>query len=256
MKGHLRWIIGLACGGLLAALACPLTCRAQATGPEVVKGRVVDAQGKPVEGVAVASYWYRSWRGPVKDSLSAYEGATTDRDGRFSLEIQSYGRDTALLAMDRGRKAGGLAVVKAGKAGEPVTIKLEPMARVHGSFSCNDLGTPPTWSNVYFSLMPGGLRCVMNESEQARFDVFLPPGTYEYNAYGTDVDHVRKEITVRAGQTELDLGTIDLPATIIARHKGKEPPAWHVTDARGVSKDVKLSDFKGKWVLMEFWGFW
>jgi hypothetical protein len=29
-----------------------------------------------------------------------------------------------------------------------------------------------------------------------------------------------------------------------------------VTDARGVKRDVQLSDFKGKWVLIEFWGFW
>lgn len=83
----------------------------------------------------------------------------------------------------------------------------------------------------------------------------LPPGTYQLWAYGTDVDNLRKEIVVKAGMPELDL-TLDLPATIIARHKGKAPPAWHVTDARGVKKDVKLTDFKGKWILMEFWGFW
>jgi hypothetical protein len=26
---------------------------------------------------------------------------------------------------------------------------------------------------------------------------------------------------------------------------GQKPPAWHVTEARGVSKEVQLSDFKG-----------
>src|SRR2546427_2043 len=34
---------------------------------------------------------------------------------------------------------------------------------------------------------------------------------------------------------------------------GQKPPAWHVTDARGVSKEVQLSDFKGKWVVVDFW---
>jgi len=71
-----------------------------------------------------------------------------------------------------------------------------------------------------------------------------------------EVAHRRRELTLRADQPELDLKTIDVPATVIARHKGKAPPAWKVTDARGVKKDVTLADFKGKWVLVEFWGFW
>src|SRR5208337_1009565 len=112
--------------------------------------------------------------------------------------------------------------------------------RVHGSISCSELGRAPKWTNIYFSLMPGRTRLVGNESEQAEFDVLLPPGTYQLWAYGTDVDDLRKEVVVKAGMPELDL-TLDLPATIIARHKGKATPAWHVTDARGVKKDVKLT---------------
>ena len=41
----------------------------------------------------------------------------------------------------------------------------------------------------------------------------------------------------------LHLGAIDLKLTPIARLYGKEPPAWHITDARGVPKDVRPSDF-------------
>ena len=55
---------------------------------------------------------------------------------------------------------------------------------------------------------------------------------------------------------DVDLKTLEVPATIIARHVGKAPPPWHVTDARGVNKEVQLADFKGKWVLLEFWGYW
>jgi hypothetical protein len=36
---------------------------------------------------------------------------------------------------------------------------------------------------------------------------------------------------------------------------GKALPDWTVTDAQNAKKDVKLADFKGKWVLLEFWGF-
>ena len=54
----------------------------------------------------------------------------------------------------------------------------------------------------------------------------------------------------------LDLGTLDLTPTAITRSIGKRLPPWTVTDARGVAKTVTLDDFRGKWVLLEFWGFW
>lgn len=37
------------------------------------------------------------------------------------------------------------------------------------------------------------------------------------------------------------------------KHYGEKLPAWHIVDARGVSKNVQLSDYKGKWVLVKFW---
>ena len=180
----------------------------------------------------------------------------TDREGAFAIELQLYGSDGALLAMDRGQKVGGSVVVKAKGPVEPVTITLGPLVRVHGSFSCSELGKRPTWTNVYISLMPGNIRLVANDSEEATFDVLVTPGTYQFWGYGTDVANLTKEITAKADSPDLDLGVLDIPATIIAKHKGKAPPEWKVTAARGVKNDVKLADFKGKWVLMEFWGFW
>jgi hypothetical protein len=256
MKKSVRRPATLVCLVMLTVLGGLSPAWAQPAGPLKVTGKVVDDKGKPVEGATVASFWVRSFRGDAKGTLSPSQGVTTNREGEFSVELQLYGRDAALLAMGRDRKVGGLVMVKAKPPALPITIPLGPLTRVHGSFSCSELGTSPKWTNVYMSVMPDGTRLVMNESEQAEFDVMLPPGTYQLWAYGTDVDNLRKEVVVKAGMPELDLKTLDLPATIIAKHKGKSPPAWHVTDARGVRKDVKLTDFKGKWVLMEFWGFW
>jgi hypothetical protein len=239
-------------GGLRPALG-------QVAGPVKVKGKVVDAKGAPVEGATVASFWMRSGRGTDGKGVSSFspvQGVTTDRDGAFAIEIQLYGRDGALLAMDHSRKTGASIIVKAKDPVEPVKITLGPLVRVHGSFSCNELGKRPTWTNVYISLMPGNVRLVMNQSQEAKFDVLVPPGTYRFWGYGTDVADLTKEITAKADSLDLDLGTLDMAATIIAKHKGKSPPEWKVTDARGVKKDVKLADLRGKWVLMEFWGFW
>jgi hypothetical protein len=248
--------IAVACLLIVASLDDPRAARAQQSGPVKVSGKVFDDQGKPVDGATVSSFWVRSFRGTGKDAFSAIRGVTTKQDGSFSTELQLYGRDTVLFAVNREQKAGGLATVEAKAPDKLVTITLKPLTRVHGSFSCTELGKAPVWTNVYISTVPGEVRVVMNESEKASFDVPLPPGTYQLWGYGSDVDNLRKEITVKAGAAELDLGTLDLPATIIAKHKGKALPDWCVTDARGVKKEVKLADFKGKWVLMEFWGFW
>ena len=44
--------------------------------------------------------------------------------------------------------------------------------------------------------------------------------------------------------------------TRLGRLYGKELPPWHVTGARGLKKDITIADFKGKWVVIDFWGFW
>jgi peroxiredoxin len=37
------------------------------------------------------------------------------------------------------------------------------------------------------------------------------------------------------------------------KNYGKQLPAWHIVDARGVDKNVQLTDFKGKWLIVHFW---
>lgn len=231
----------------LLGLALPLATPAQEE--MKVTGRVLDAAGKPVAAAKIATFW------TVADGIpTPYKAATTDTEGRFTLPVAFYGRRQGLLAYAKDRKTGGLLVVEPKAADKPVEIKLGPLVRVRGKFFCKELNKRPKWTNVY--LMSGTARFLMCASNEASFSFALPTGTYKFWGYGTDIRDVRKDITLTAAKPELDMGTLDVPATVIAKHIGKAPPAWHVTDARGVKKEVKLADFKGKWVLMEFWGFW
>ena len=134
-------------------------------------------------------------------------------------------------------------------------MKLAPLVKVSGRFESKELGRKPPWTTVYITTSKNA-RLVQSDSTNADFAFWLPPGKYKFDGYGQDVRGVKRELDVPADKPDLDLGAIDLPATVIAKHVGKEPPAWHVTDARGLSKDVTLADLKGKWVLIEFWGFW
>jgi hypothetical protein len=70
------------------------------------------------------------------------------------------------------------------------------------------------------------------------------------------VESLRREIVVTTREPVLDLGALDLKASPIGRHTGKAPPPWHVTAAQGVSRGVQPTDYLGRWLLMEFWGYW
>jgi hypothetical protein len=233
--------------GAAAVLTLLVALTAHAQEQVKVTGRVVDAAGKPVVGVDVATLWNAE-----NDRMTPYKGATTDADGRFTLS--TYPHLEALLALDKGRKAGGLVLLDVKAADKPVEIKLAPLVYVHGQFFCKELNKRPPWTNVYMTA--GRARFLYCISQEAKFSFRLPPGTYKFDGYGTDVQDLKKDITLTADKPDVDLGTLDLPATIIARHVGKAPPPLHVTDARGLKKGVQLADLKGKWVLIEFWGFW
>jgi thiol-disulfide isomerase/thioredoxin len=189
--------------------------------------------------------------------------------------------------MDRERRRGGIAVLPKGKEGEPVEVGIGPLVRVRGSFEGPAPGQRPYWTHVYVN-RPEDLtrpldstRLVSCGSFDATFAFSLPPGRYSLRAYSQYADKEVLEgdlipdrpIALEDDVPEVDLGCLRLSPHPIdvrmmearskeagrwwdhTRHYGERPPRWHVTDARGVSKDVQLADFRGKWVLVDFWGF-
>ena len=98
--------------------------------------------------------------------------------------------------------------------------------------------------------------CIQNVTKDAKFEFVLPVGEYAVTSYGQDVKQTKTPLNVTADRSEYDLGKIDLKATPLAKLQGKPMPEWSIVDARGAKKDVKLTDYKGKWVYIEFWGFW
>ncbi len=81
---------------------------AQAESFTRVTGRVVDADGKPVAGARVAEHWYAE-DGEV---LKPVRPAESENDGTFLLELELYGRDMAVMAVDATGTLGGVATVR------------------------------------------------------------------------------------------------------------------------------------------------
>ena len=108
----------------------------------------------------------------------------------------------------------------------------------------------------------------------------LPPGRYVLDAYNLRLEdkeerldgRIEKEIVLTGDTAEIDLGVLMLSRVTrlninqkikqsqasgamgdYTKRYGEKLPAWNIVDARGVSKDAQLADFKGKWVLVDFW---
>jgi hypothetical protein len=216
--------------------------------PGDITGQVLDTAGKPVAGIKVSQSWIAE-----DGRWTTRTGTRTDAGGRFSYKTQYAGG--RLMTFDATQEHGAVVTFDAEGAGKPLILKLRPTTLVRGAFTNKGIGREI--EKVYVSFKAQGTRMAVAAHRGApSFVLRLPPGDYGLSVGGVDCQRMSRNITIPADKGAFDLGTIDLKPTIVAQQYGKKPPAWTVTDARGVDADVTLADFKGKWVLLEFWGYW
>jgi hypothetical protein len=217
-----------------------------------IAGRVIDAEDHPVAGAQIANLWSFD----QSSAGSPFRGLDCDKDGRFDGPLDPWEDDFFIAAYSGDRTLAG--IVEVAKEGSTdLLIRMKPSVRVHGRLASKDLGRNVTWTNTYWSLEPGAHRLAQCLSRKGEFDVMLPAGSYSWFAYGGDVLSRKGEVSLSPDVRDVDLGGIDLPAAFLALHKGKELPPWKVTAARGVALDKSaIADFRGRWLLVEFWGHW
>ncbi len=242
----------------IAILVSTAAVMAHASEIERVTGRVVDAEGRPVAGVRVAEDWSIDQSGP----LVPYRPVVTAADGSFSVEIEFYGRDRLLMAGDTEGKTGGLATVSAKMPSaklprKPIEIRLGPLAEVRVRYASEEPNLPLRESFVNIRQVTSKLPVARGHSRASAFAFRLPPGRYTFQGEegGDHHEMDSREMTLEPGKS-VDLGEIKLRPSRVARLYGKPAPAWHFADARGVPPTVQPDDFKGKWLVLEFWGFW
>ncbi|MCE9584018.1 MAG: hypothetical protein K8T20_16155 [Planctomycetes bacterium] len=232
----------------VAACASLLLVSAASAADTILTGTVVDADGKPVAGAEVGSNWQ------FGDETRAYDAVKTAEDGTFSLTIRYYHPPTAILAMDAAHERGAAVVVVEADAVKPQALTLAPLVTVKGTFACTDPTVTPNLTSVQWQF--GKARCGNAYATEPGWSVKLPPGAWGFWIYNPELGPFTKEFEIPSGGKELDLGVLKVAPTFLSGFYGKELPKWKVSDARGAEKTVQISDFKGKWVLVEFWGFW
>lgn len=214
-----------------------------------VKGRVVDAKGAPVSGVEVAGSW------SLEDGkLVAVGGATTGHDGTFAFDAPPYAPQVMTLAYNRDRAMGGLAMFDQG-AKSDVEIKLEPLGRLALELDTSKLGAANDSSYLNISAGSANGPPVISCMASGKLTIALPAGSYQVMAMNlASQPPTSEEVKIVARQTAEH--RVAFEPSKLTKLAGKAPPPWYATDARGVGADVTLADFKGKWLLLEFWGYW
>jgi hypothetical protein len=215
--------------------------------------QVFGADHKAVSKAEASLFWQ------VKDGVMTSvsdESAASDAAGKMVLRFSDRNENRPVLIFSPDRKLGGILGISKTNNGKELTVTLGPTVRARGQLSCSELNAKPKWANTMVT--PDGFqsRFAQHMGNSADFNFVLPAGKYSFNSYGSDVGNHTQRVTLVAENPDLDLGTIDLKATAIAKLKGKPAPTWDVTAARGVKRTAKLSDYKGRWVYLEFWGFW
>ncbi len=219
----------------------------------LVTVKAVDADNKPVPKADAALFW------DVQDGAMTPRGEkpiVTDADGKAVLRVDDWNEKRPVLVLSADRALGGVVGVSKADDGKEATVTLGPTIRLKGKVECKELNFKPEWTET--TVTADGFRAFFTQdiSKSAAFEFVLPAGKYQLGIRGSDLEDVNQTVALTADHRECDLGTIDLKASPIAKLKGKTPPDWVIADARGVKKEVKLSDYKGKWVYIEYWGFW
>lgn len=128
--------------------------------------------------------------------------------------------------------------------------------RVEGGFACESLGRPPADVGLAVFRLPEERRVSASGWTAGRFHLELPPGDYRFLIHGVEIAQCILDVQVPVGAGRLDVGTIPLEPSLLATHYGKPPPDWIVSEARGLDPGASLADFRGRWVVLAFWGYW
>ena len=226
-----------------------------------IRGRVVDAKGRPVAGVELGTGWNfggDSVRPRWRSGVVAKPGTklVTDEDGRFAGTLYARRPAVAIFALDLQKHRGGTVIFEKKKIQADYLLTLGPLVHLHGQVELPETQVKDKTRYLYLTDKRARIAIGSFVSAGSAFSFWAPPGEYDLSFSAKDVKKVTMGVLLRKEERELDLGTLSLLPTNLAKHYGKPPPAWNITAARNVRKDITLADYKGKWVMIEFWAYW
>jgi len=263
----------VACGAVVSLLALGSAMAADVKAgpkPEPLRKltiRVLDADGKPVGGAHVGRichFWQKNLKPQIadRDGFMYSDHRVTNAEGLATIdypadEFRQLFKRSCIVVRQDGRHLTSIVDIDPENSKTQLDVTLVPECRVSGKLVCAEFDKrrrKMDWTNVYLNV--GKKRTMWCASEdEGNFHFFLPPGKYNLEAYGTYMQSTYETIMVPPGKRELAV-RMAVPATRFALLQGLPAPELRDIVAWKNSKPLRLSDLRGKCVLLDFWGYW
>ena len=251
-----------------------------------IAGRIHDKAGRPLAGIAVGRLIDEGEKGPEVYPHFFSETVTTGPDGRFAYAptVMLKDRDLegrpdrkplpwSICFADQNCTRIAFGMVDLAGPVEPLDITLEPARLVHIPLELDTVRASADASGFLTVFlqprrdMPEFLAPVLsrrltaqNLTGSGHVVVGLPAGEYVVNADCFTKDYKRigkaeRKLVVPPGEGPIESPAMRVEASLQQRMAGKPAPEIDTTDL-DTGKPVHLADFRGKVVVLDFWGYW
>jgi thiol-disulfide isomerase/thioredoxin len=211
--------------------------------------------------------------------FAAQQSVVVTKTGSFEADFETDGeKPVALMAFDKAQKRGGFVVLTPANFGDPIKIEIANLVNVAANFDVGNIrGNPETVEMIFESAPDRAPLMRMELPAKKRAVIRIPAGKYTLRVGCDGGERDPREILIPQKGTH-DLGEKLVLNPVTSKHARKEEekaekggkdaakkpggkvatslPKFNVTDAVGVDKSVKLEDYRGKWLVLEFWGHW
>jgi len=252
-----------------------------------IQGRVLDRDGKPAPDVAVGR-WITFGSDGVGEMLSFFGGAqaVTDREGRFEIapEVRLKGSQLeqpksphlpqALCFADPSFRRTAYRFFDPTRAAPPMEVTLKPTRQLRVPIAGVSIDeVPQSELSAEISVVPRAdapdlqyyfitrSMTLKGRTSGPVLEEYLPEGTYqlEVSLYQEGVMRTRakarREVVVPRGEGPIDLPPLELGPPDHRNWFNKPAPEIAATDL-DTGRPVTLADFRGKIVVLDFWGYW
>jgi thiol-disulfide isomerase/thioredoxin len=227
--------------------------------PKEVGIKVTDPEGKPVAGASVFQFMSLMENREKKDAKREwqfYDAVTTATDGSTKLQYAKLNARPICARLTIQKLTGITSISPFGLLKASIEVVLQPEARLSGTIVSDDLkkaGKPIGWTNAYLDFH--GSRFASCDSSTGSFEFMVPAGTYSIFAFGSDVRSKTVSVTVPGGRSEVTADPIVLSASRLILLQGNPAPELEgIVGWKGAK--TALSSLRGKYVLLEYWGYW
>ena len=216
-----------------------------------LEGVVADSSNVLQAEAELALSW--KWEG---GKATPTAGIKSDAKGHFEHSFKSWPGNLLVLTYDKEREHGGLLNITDELSKKPVTVRLGPLVKVKGKVVAANPAAPlPADVNFTIATQEGNVDVLQVKAADGALALRMPPGKFKLKWAHEGFKAIEQDFET-GPRAELDLGTIKAEPTPIAVGLGKTLPPFNAAFVRGGKPDLQIADYKGKWVLVLFWGSW